>query len=204
MSTRATYSFTSRFLGTVTFYIHSDGYPAWACRYFHNAVTSDAKGTFADKFFRANPKAELTRSHDTHGDTEYRYSVTIDADRGCPSAIRIEERQQDDTWALVFAGSVHDFINQQLFTTEGKLYNSGPNYPTLPPVVVQKGTRGHLTTVSRLLAQRGKAEVELAAYRLKFPHYTGNIDAMAAGVRRFDEALDAAFTDVVKISQISG
>ena len=74
MSTRATYEMDGH-----TFYIHHDGYPSGAAQYFSNAVNykcAAPNATLADCFIRANERAELTGSHDTHGDTDYQYTIT--------------------------------------------------------------------------------------------------------------------------------
>jgi hypothetical protein len=76
MSTRATYRFIGRdFTPTVTIYIHSDGYEAGAAMYFHRMLKSELRGQPAVKFIRANIEAEITESHDIHGDTAYRYDI---------------------------------------------------------------------------------------------------------------------------------
>src|ERR1044072_1884646 len=125
MSTRATYQFISREIGRVTFYIHSDGYPAWACRYLHNAVTNaaQAKGGFAESFFRNNPEAEFTSGHDLHGDTEYRYTVQLD-EVGRPTELRVEARGDDHKWRGSYFGSLDWFVNDQLMG-DGAKYNTG-------------------------------------------------------------------------------
>lgn len=78
MSTRATYQIDS-----YTFYIHHDGYPEGAAMYLYEALKHEDKrsrdyspnASFADYFIRANNRAELTKSHESHGDTEYHYTV---------------------------------------------------------------------------------------------------------------------------------
>jgi len=83
MSTRATYQ-----IDYTTFYIHYDGYPEGAAAYFEAALQYivDEKPhainfTFADVFHFANAEVcEITKSHDTHGDTEYRYTVTTNTE----------------------------------------------------------------------------------------------------------------------------
>lgn len=80
MSTRATYRFTdqqeSRWTKpTTTIYIHSDGYPAGAAWYFYLTLINPSHGDMATQFIRANERAEITHSHESHGDTEYRYDI---------------------------------------------------------------------------------------------------------------------------------
>lgn len=72
MSTRATYQFISEWSGTHTAYIHHDGYPEGAANYLSNG---EKPITSIDSFIRANEKAEMTSSHETHGDTDYRYTI---------------------------------------------------------------------------------------------------------------------------------
>ena len=72
MATRATYQFVSEWAGTHTAYIHHDGYPEGAAQYFLNG---DAPIFNINAFIRANQKAEMTASHEIHGDTEYRYTI---------------------------------------------------------------------------------------------------------------------------------
>jgi len=78
MSTRATYE-----IDGTTFYIHYDGYPTGAATYFMSAleyIVEDKpraiNSGFKDIFIRANELAEITESHATHADTEYRYTIT--------------------------------------------------------------------------------------------------------------------------------
>jgi hypothetical protein len=67
MSTRATYQFITE-TSNVTLYVHHDGYPEGAAHYLEDAFT-------AEKFLRKNERAEITESHDRHGDTDYRYTI---------------------------------------------------------------------------------------------------------------------------------
>lgn len=80
MSTRATYE-----IDGTTFYIHHDGYPTGAASYFMAAlqyIVDDKpraiNSGFKDVFMRANDNAEITRSHEAHGDTDYRYTIATD------------------------------------------------------------------------------------------------------------------------------
>ena len=75
MSTRATYRFIpknsvrGRWQSITTIYIHHDGYPEGAASYLEDAFTAEA-------FLAKNDRAEVTESHEIHGDTEYRYDIT--------------------------------------------------------------------------------------------------------------------------------
>ena len=77
MSTRATYHFTAtEHHQAITFYIHHDGYPAGAAHYFASMLALDnERGGWPCMFLRANDGAEITASHEAHGDTEYRYTL---------------------------------------------------------------------------------------------------------------------------------
>jgi len=99
MSTRATYQ-----INGTTFYVHHDGYPQGAATYFANAANSDSLGGLAEKFIRANYKAEFTTDHEAHGDTEYRYTVNGDQ-------ITVEARVDfGETWKIEFSGFLFAFM----------------------------------------------------------------------------------------------
>jgi hypothetical protein len=77
MSTRATYAFYQD--GQVhTIYIHCDGYFTGAAMYFYNMLVKPSSGNYATQFIRANDGAQLTPSHDYHGDTEYEYDIHVE------------------------------------------------------------------------------------------------------------------------------
>ena len=127
MSTRATYSFISDNLPAVTFYIHCDGYKEGAAQYFYNAVVSENEsGSFVSKFLRANERADFTRSHDAHGDTEYRYTLSDSF------LLTVEAyNHTSDDWGVDFTGPLDQFINdysgayvenpQKVFMLNGRL-----------------------------------------------------------------------------------
>mgnify|MGYP003141642136 FL=1 len=84
MATRATYCIQCGNHSTLTLYIHWDGYPEGAANYFDRALNllenprgSELleKASFEACFLIANPKAEVTRSHEQHADTDYRYNI---------------------------------------------------------------------------------------------------------------------------------
>ncbi|KJU85376.1 hypothetical protein MBAV_002425 [Candidatus Magnetobacterium bavaricum] len=108
MSTRATYQFTSNEKTnepTVTFYVHFDGYPEGAAEYFQ-AMLGQKHGGLATKFMHAVDEAELTLSHEAHGDTEYRYTITGD------DHLTALEKIDRDTWTVFFEGTLAEFIKQ--------------------------------------------------------------------------------------------
>jgi len=102
MATRATYQFISEWSGTHTVYIHHDGYPEGAAEYF--TKENGAPIVKVESFLRSNEKAELTKSHEIHGDTEYRY--TVEGTR-LIAQNRVGFTDKFDTF---FDGSVADFV----------------------------------------------------------------------------------------------
>ena len=74
MGTRGTYEIEDR-----VFYCHWDNYPEGAGRRF-NKMLECKDGDLAHRFVRGNHDAELTESHELHGDTEYKYRVWRDRD----------------------------------------------------------------------------------------------------------------------------
>lgn len=122
MSTRATYEI----LGT-SFYIHHDGYKEGAANYLFNMVEAsialrnldkpgdplnpyEARGGWAFAFIRGNGQAEPTDGHRSHGDTEYRYTVTA-SDAGL-LWLNVDARiYSDEAWASVYNGELSGFVN---------------------------------------------------------------------------------------------
>jgi hypothetical protein len=102
MSTRATYQFIGTVTGTHTMYIHHDGYPEYAFHYFQGGHTADS---FAE---HNDGRAELTESHEVHGDTEYRYTVQ-NGTLLCQKRVFLET---GDKWEIEFLGAVYEFINK--------------------------------------------------------------------------------------------
>jgi hypothetical protein len=100
MSTRATYQFITEF-SDITCYIHHDGYPSGACEYL-------AKGSNAASFIRGNENAEITRDHELHGDTEYRYTIRD----GFLTASKYEFDGESGKWAGFYFGLLCDFIDK--------------------------------------------------------------------------------------------
>lgn len=71
--------------------------------------------TFADDFMRANDRAELTPSHDAHGDTEFRYTVRTEGDFRHDAELRIlaESVGWDGKGAeTIFNGTVREFVDK--------------------------------------------------------------------------------------------
>lgn len=107
MSTRATYCFDCKGYKT-TVYIHHDGYPEGAAAYFYNTLIKSSKGNFATQFIRANEGAELTRSHDQHGDTDFQYNIKGSG----PEAEITAYQLTGDEKAFVFSGTIFEFIHR--------------------------------------------------------------------------------------------
>lgn len=114
MSTRATYEFkpTVEWQPPQAFYIHYDGYPEGAARYFYAMLMHpNDRGGLAAKFIRANDLAEFTTGHDGHGDTEYQYTVEGGNDAG--AMLTVSHRHPGgDKWGLVYSGTVAGFLDQ--------------------------------------------------------------------------------------------
>ena len=117
MATRATYQFKSQHSPVVTCYVHWDGYLEGAAAYFWDMIScGNERGGLACRFIRGVSLAEITRSHDAHSDTEYRY----DLDQSDMSVVAYKSFRDDDdgySWGVVYSGSLVDFINR--FHPEG-------------------------------------------------------------------------------------
>jgi len=98
MSTRATYQFITDY-SNVTCYIHHDGYPSGAACYLEGANT-------VEKFIRKNENAEITLSHESHADTEYRYTVF----RGTMIQVMSRRPFTSDEWIEESYGQLADFV----------------------------------------------------------------------------------------------
>lgn len=126
MATRATYKFSSKFArdGEVFIYNHWDNYPAGAAEHFFNAlVHSGEYGLLrAESFIRGNERAEITESHEIHGDTDYRYDIDV-RDQTVTVWHRVFhfnhlDGSSEDKWELLSQMDVKDFIIEQRKETE--------------------------------------------------------------------------------------
>jgi len=176
MSTRATYQFLpdrSEFKPNVTFYIHHDGYPEGAADYFRATIARGSIGV--DNFFRANARAEFTRDHEAHGDTEYRYTIN-------PGKGTIEVRTRPDfnegEWPISFYGKLIDFINQQ----PGEMVH----------VIANEFGHEHIGTVSQFLEKAMASRKRAEDYAREFPQFTGNIQGSHKEADRWDSILAQA------------
>ena len=111
MSTRATYQIKTD-LNHSTIYIHHDGYPSGAARYMRNAIDlmRITNRPLFPSFIWANEKAEMTESHECHGDTEYRYSLY--GKEGAWWVTAYERDFRDDSYNPIFDGRVERFIDK--------------------------------------------------------------------------------------------
>lgn len=112
MSTRATYQFIGETKPSLTLYIHHDGYPKGAAQYVQNWIGEDLENLSrltVEKFIRANKKSEIIQSHESHADTEYRYSF-IEMDAGWN--VLVEKRDVVvDVFEGIWAGTIPQFLN---------------------------------------------------------------------------------------------
>jgi hypothetical protein len=117
MSTRATYQFKpeDKWYPTLTLYIHHDGYQEGAAGYAHEVAkyTGPSKGGIAERWIRALPgDAEITRDHNAHADTEYRYTFTENGTQvkvqGCVY------KKDEKSWKTLYTGPTAEWINDQL------------------------------------------------------------------------------------------
>jgi len=131
MSTRATYKFVSDWAGTHTAYIHHDGYPIGAAGYLSNDAVINkynrdvmtnpiiAPITNINTFIRANEQAEMTQDHDSHADTDYRYTIAgtyIIAEERVKKDVLVDLADVDfsdygrETFKTFWEGDIEDFL----------------------------------------------------------------------------------------------
>lgn len=158
MSTRATYRFKGKYHDH-TIYIHHDGYPQGAAYYFYRMLMlENHRGTFAERMIRANDGAELTKSHDYHGDTNYRYTIDDDrTDAGCQ--IKVSERHWSDTvdgqdqWKIMVDAPSHldqfidKYIDREWVKSDDSTY-----YPFIP---VEQDWYNYETAGVKIMGEHG-------------------------------------------------
>lgn len=122
MATRATYRISCGNQAELTAYIHYDGYPEGAADYFERALDlyenpRDSKllelASFEACFLIANPKAEVTRSHEWHGDTEYRYDIwrsVTESNAVCYMVTWAERKRCGNGFQVINTLPMRDFI----------------------------------------------------------------------------------------------
>ncbi len=113
MATRATYKFyNTQLVNSATVYIHWDGYPEGAAHYIAEA-TDDKNRITVERFIRANEGANITQSHSSHGDTDYRYDFHRNGEMSVSKrTIELVGDEYEENWNLIFTGSISDFLNQ--------------------------------------------------------------------------------------------
>ena len=116
MSTRATYKFSKSndwMNINVTLYHHHDGYLSGAGLLFSNAMGGGKKLT-AESFLRSNSKAEITESHELHGDTEYRYDIDERS-----QSVQVSERDiSTDQWEVLGTAMLQSFVDVVIMEKE--------------------------------------------------------------------------------------
>lgn len=167
MATRATYK-----IDGVCFYIHYDGYMDGAAGYFWNMhhAMGKGRGGYAEAFLRGNDLAEFTKSHDWHGDTEYRYDLKDET-------LTVWELGGLDNpkFKKAWSGSWWLFVNEHSRMIEG--------FERLAKINNRVWTR------SELVARIDEVSTHLKTYSTKFPAYTGNIDGITGDLLRAKLAL---------------
>lgn len=106
MATRATYKFKSNLGITAVIYNHWDGYPEGAAEHLEGVRT-------AEDFIRKNENSEITESHELHGDTEYRYDISVIKGQGTISAFK-RYGFSVDKWEEFFYGTLDEFSAKYL------------------------------------------------------------------------------------------
>ena len=123
MSTRATYQFSNTHLAgeDVTVYIHHDGYLQGAANYFRKAMDEklDSGKPLLESFITAN-HAYITRSHEAHGDTDYRYSTD-------GKSVIIEKRvmcsDAPDQWVVLKNLGLDQFISAAEYVVAADIFS---------------------------------------------------------------------------------
>ena len=122
MSTRATYTFSNTVLAgeDVTVYIHHDGYPMGAAEYFRKAMDEkiDSRRPLLEAFIAANDGAMITRSHECHGDTDYRYDTDGKVVTIHQRFIEFTDDGYSEKWSCIYHGNIDDFIISHMHKQE--------------------------------------------------------------------------------------
>jgi hypothetical protein len=122
MATRATYEFHEPDKEPVWVYIHWDGYPEGAARYFSLWLKKEDPTVLA--FLKANRQGEVTEGHDAHGDTEYRYTVHLKGSTANGGVVpetwlKANEKHYGQTsstpfheWEQIYNGPLQEFVSK--------------------------------------------------------------------------------------------
>jgi len=123
MGTRATYKWDR---GAKTVYNHYDNYPTGARKFLMGTRT-------AEEFLQRNQRAELTESHEAHGDTEWRYTITafgIHSTGGDDINLVIEMyKYEDSSWVTVYDDKLYKFLE---WDGVAEAIELGEDIPSLP------------------------------------------------------------------------
>jgi hypothetical protein len=188
MSTRATYSFKNsleEWTPETCIYIHYDGYPEGAASYFWAMLhLENLRGDQATRFIRANDLAEITLSHEAHGDTEYRYSV--DGNQLTAYKRVGDWSENEPNFDEFFSGTWYEFVNK---------YGSGKtgistieNFSPIRYVAWGRYEKRYATH-AQLVARAEHLIRKYEEYKVKFPDSTGNIAAMNDDAKAVADAL---------------
>ena len=170
MSTRATYK-----IGDYTAYIHHDGYPEYAVP---NYIVPILRHAHMDNFIRKNDGAELTLSHQAHGDTDYTYTITGSfVDRLSLSICkRFRSDSGESKLVEIHFGDLADVCNAYLPENEKIKY-------------VKVGYAYGYYTYAKLLESLGASFNYHFEYMKKHPLCVGNIEPNFRRVSEINEAL---------------
>lgn len=170
MSTRGTYKFKGNrkdLLPDTFIYVHYDNYPEGAAVHFYNLLTNPSKGNMATQFIRANEHAEITKNHECHGDTEYRYEIE---GYGPEAIVTCKQGYGDESdgsyhkpWIVVASEPLHSFINSRTKYIQDykpfKLVTSHYGHQRwLNSVTAQREIDGDHGCLSHLRAWKGRFE----------------------------------------------
>jgi len=119
MSTRGTYRFRQRYLPDVTIYIHHSNYPKGAAGWLYLMLEHPSKGGAATQFIRAVPEAEITTSHEDHGDADYCYDIEGAGAGAMVTAYKWDRDGENRKKVCFFAGTLAAFADEYLSDEEG-------------------------------------------------------------------------------------
>lgn len=181
MSTRATYLFRNQSRRETTIYIHHDGYPEGAAGLYLLPAIEQTNGDLTiESFIRANDRAEITQSHEAHGDTEYRYTIDLRNDNII--AMHRDLIRHPAEFRPIYRGAIADFLNR-----------FAPKFR--PGVVVRCPRAGCWMTADMANAHATAKAAEAASYRERFPDMVGNQSWYDSNARKAAEFAQAFRTD---------
>ncbi|WP_069268546.1 hypothetical protein [Paraburkholderia nodosa] len=193
MRTLAQYSFVLRDGGKVAFHIHNDGYAEGAAAYFLFAHLSSARGSFADRFHRANERAEIC-SMDSDQGVLFRYAVADDGSLVARRRVRNDRGDAVDKWVVFFRGHYAEFINRYALPAD---LIEGPLRLIYTP---RRAVASEWVTRAQLERRHTIALAKLLDYRDRYPEMTVNIEIQEAEVRELWRAIEQFDGQVVRPS----